>query len=73
VNVDLQLCRQAVLNLVLNAAQASGRGGEVVIRASLETAQQPPSVRVDVLRPAASASAPDPPRRQRLARPGLPW
>jgi PAS domain S-box-containing protein len=48
VHVDLELCRQAVLNLLLNAAQASGSGGEVVIRASVDGAKQPPSVRVDV-------------------------
>ncbi len=48
VQIDMQLCRQALLNLLLNAAQATGRGGEVVVRARLETAALPPMVRLDV-------------------------
>jgi PAS domain S-box-containing protein len=46
--VDMQLCRQALLNLLLNAAQATGRGGEVVISARLDSSRQPAAVRVDV-------------------------
>jgi PAS domain S-box-containing protein len=46
--VDAELCRQALLNLLHNAAQATGRGGEVLIRALHEGQRQPPAVRIDV-------------------------
>ncbi len=45
--LDAQLCRQAILNLLLNGAQAMGRGGEVVVRGSVDAAK-PGCVRLDV-------------------------
>jgi PAS domain S-box-containing protein len=46
--VDAPLCRQALLNLLLNGAQATQKGGEVVVRASLDRSKALPAVRVDV-------------------------
>jgi PAS domain S-box-containing protein len=48
VRVDASLCRQALLNLLLNGAQATGKGGEVIVRATLDRSKAPLAVRVDV-------------------------
>ncbi len=45
--VDAQLCRQAVLNLILNGAQSMGRAGEVVISARVDPTRGG-AVRLDV-------------------------
>ena len=45
---DGRLVRQALINLVTNAAQAMPRGGRVTIAASLERAADVPLVRIDV-------------------------
>lgn len=46
--IDLHLCHQALLNLVLNAAQAAGRNGKVLVQARLDADRKPPAVRLDV-------------------------
>lgn len=46
--VDAALCRQAIVNLLLNGAQATPKGGEVVIRASVDRSKARPAVRIDV-------------------------
>ncbi|MFT3842739.1 MAG: ATP-binding protein [Myxococcaceae bacterium] len=48
VMIDLHLCHQALLNLVLNAAQAAGRNGKVLVRARFDADHKPPAVRLEV-------------------------
>lgn len=47
--LDLQLFKQALLNLFLNAEQAMPNGGELIIQATLEAGNPPPMLALNII------------------------